>query len=405
VLHDLLAVCVREFRLQKLLLVPRRCRVKGRNLGWLLLGVLFSSAAWAESKYNLTQGVTDVSHEVYDLHMLVLYICTVIGVIVFGAIFWSMFFHRKSKGHVAATFHESTKVEILWTVIPIIILIAMAVPATKTLIDIENNDDSDLTIQVTGSQWKWHYRYFDKDVEFYSVLTTPKEQWDNRSGEGAEKGENYLLEVDKPLFIPINKKVRFLITSDDVIHSWWVAAFAVKQDAVPGFINEAWTIVNEPGVYRGQCAELCGKDHGYMPIVVEALPEAEFDAWLEEQRLAGIAAAEAEKASLAAMMTMDELMELGETTYVTYCAACHQANGQGLPPTFPALKGSPIAVGDISEHINIVVNGKAGSGMQAFGKQLTLKELAAVVTYERNAWGNNTGDTIQTADVKAAAGM
>jgi len=379
--------------------------VKGRNLGWLLLGNLFSSAAWAESKYNLTQGVTDVSHEVYDLHMLVLYICTVIGVIVFGAIFWSMFFHRKSKGHVAATFHESTKVEILWTVIPIIILIAMAVPATKTLIDIENNDDSDLTIQVTGSQWKWHYRYFDKDVEFYSVLTTPKEQWDNRSGEGAEKGENYLLEVDKPLFIPINKKVRFLITSDDVIHSWWVAAFAVKQDAVPGFINEAWTIVNEPGVYRGQCAELCGKDHGYMPIVVEALPEAEFDVWIEEQRLAAIAAAEAEKASLAAMMTIDELMELGETTYVTYCAACHQANGQGLPPTFPALKGSPIAVGDISEHINIVVHGKAGSGMQAFGKQLTLKELAAVVTYERNAWGNNTGDAVQTADVKAAAGM
>ena len=379
--------------------------MNGRNLGWLLLGTLSSSAAWAESKYNLTQGVTDVSHEVYDLHMLVLYICTVIGVVVFGAMFWSMFFHRKSKGHVPATFHESTKVEILWTVIPIIILIAMAVPATKTLIDIENNDDSDLTILVTGSQWKWHYRYFDSDVEFYSVLSTPKEQWDNLSGTGAEKGENYLLEVDKQLVIPTNKKVRFLITSDDVIHSWWVAAFAVKQDAVPGFINESWTIVNEPGVYRGQCAELCGKDHGYMPIVVEALPEAEFDAWLEEQRLAAIAAAEAEKASLAAMMTMDELMELGETTYVTYCAACHQANGQGLPPTFPALKGSKIAVGDITEHIDIVVNGKAGTGMQAFGKQLTLKELAAVVTYERNAWGNNTGDAVQTADVKAAAGM
>jgi len=398
-------LCVHESPVTKLLLIPRRCRVKGRNLGWLLLGTLFSSAAWAESKYNLTQGVTDVSHEVYDLHMLVLYICTVIGVIVFGAIFWSMFFHRKSKGHVAATFHESTKVEILWTVIPIFILIAMAVPATKTLIDIENNENSDLTIQVTGSQWKWHYRYFDKDVEFYSVLSTPKEQWDNLSGTGAEKGENYLLEVDKQLVIPINKKVRFLITSDDVIHSWWVAAFAVKQDAVPGFINEAWTIVNEPGVYRGQCAELCGKDHGYMPIVVEALPEDEFDAWLEEQRLAAIAAAEAEKASLAAMMTMDELMELGEATYVTYCAACHQANGLGLPPTFPALKGSSVAVGDISEHINIVVNGMAGTGMQAFGKQLTLKELAAVVTYERNAWGNNTGDAVQTADVKAAAGM
>ncbi|MFT6122104.1 MAG: cytochrome c oxidase subunit 2 [Oleiphilaceae bacterium] len=379
--------------------------MKGRNLGWLLLGTVFSSAAWAESKYNLTKGVTDVSHEVYDLHMLVLYICTVIGVIVFGAIFWSMFFHRKSRGYEAATFHESTKVEVLWTVIPIIILIAMAIPATKTLIDIENNEDSDLTILVTGSQWKWHYRYFDKDVEFYSVLSTPREQWDNLSGPGAEKGENYLLEVDKPLFIPINQKVRFLITSDDVIHAWWVAAFAVKQDAVPGFINEAWTIVNEPGVYRGQCAELCGKDHGFMPIVVEALPEAEFDAWIEEQKLAAIAAAEAEKASLAAMMTMDELMELGETTYVTYCAACHQVNGEGLPPTFPALKDSSIAVGDISEHINIVVHGKGGTSMQAFGKQLTLKEIAAVVTYERNAWGNNTGDAVQTADVKAAAGM
>ncbi len=378
--------------------------MKSRNLGWPLLGALFSSSAWAESKYNLTQGVTEVSHEVYDLHMLVLYICTVIGVIVFGAMAWSMFFHRKSKGYVPATFHESTKVELLWTIIPIIILIGMAYPATITLIDIENNDDSDLTIQVTGSQWKWHYRYFDQGVEFYSNLSTPRSQWDNRTGESEAKGENYLLEVDNHLVIPTNRKVRFLITSDDVIHSWWVAAFAVKQDAVPGFINEAWTIVNEPGTYRGQCAELCGKDHGYMPIVVDVLPEAEFDAWLETQKAAAIAAAEAEKASLAERMTMEEAMALGESTYQTACAACHQPNGLGLPPTFPALKGSPIALGDVSKHIDIVVNGAPGTSMQAFGKQLTFKQLAAVITYERNAWGNNTGDLIQTSDVKAATG-
>ncbi len=378
--------------------------MKSRNLGWPFIGVLFSSTAWAESKFNLTQGVTEVSHEVYDLHMLVLYICTVIGVVVFGAMFWSMFFHRKSKGHVPATFHESTKVELLWTIIPIIILIGMAYPATMTLIDIENNEDSDLTIQVTGSQWKWHYSYFDQGVEFYSSLSTPRTQWDNREGEVEQKGDNYLLEVDNHLVIPANRKVRFLITSDDVIHSWWVPAFAVKQDAVPGFINEAWTIAAETGTYRGQCAELCGKDHGYMPIVVDVLPEEEFDSWLETEKAAAIAAAEAEKASLAERMTMEEAMTLGESTYQTACAACHQPSGQGLPPTFPALKGSPIAVGDISKHIDIVVNGVSGTSMQAFGKQLTFKQLAAVITYERNAWGNNTEDLVQTSDVKAATG-
>jgi cytochrome c oxidase subunit 2 len=378
--------------------------VKSRNLGWPLMGALFSSSAWAESKFNLTQGVTEVSHEVYDLHMLVLYICTVIGVIVFGAMFWSMFFHRKSKGFVPATFHESTKVELLWTIIPIIILIGMAYPATLTLIDIENNDDSDLTIQVTGSQWKWHYSYFDQGVEFYSSLSTPRAQWDNLSGEGEAKGENYLLEVDKHLVIPANRKVRFLVTSDDVIHSWWVPAFAVKQDAVPGFINEAWTNALEPGTYRGQCAELCGKDHGYMPIVVDVLPEAEFDTWLQTQKTAAIAAAAAEKASLAERMTLDELMALGETTYQAACAACHMPNGEGLPPTFPALKGSSIALGDVTEHIDIVLYGKEGTSMQSFAKQLTFKQLAAVITYERNAWGNNTGDLVQTSDVKAETG-
>ena len=380
--------------------------MKRRNLGLLLLGGLFSSSVWAEMSLNLTKGVTEVSRDVYDLHMLVLYICTAIGVVVFGAMFWSMVFHRKSKGFKPATFHESTKVEILWTAIPVVILIAMAFPATITLIDMENNDDADLTIQVTGSQWKWHYKYFDQDLEFYSVLSTPREQYENQDGTSAEKGEHYLLEVDRPLVIPTNKKVRFVITSDDVIHAWWVPAFAVKQDANPGFINEAWTKVDEPGVYRGQCAELCGKDHGFMPIVVEVKSEADYAIWLDEQKQMQANAAAAEAASLNASASMDELMQLGETTYTAYCAACHQVSGQGLPPAFPSLKGSAMATtGPASAHIDIVVNGKAGTGMQAYGKQLSLKEIAAVVTYERNAWGNNTGEVVQAADVQAINGV
>lgn len=379
------------------------------NLGWLFLGSVLSSSAWADTQLNLTKGVTAVSREVYDLHMLALYICTAIGVVVFGAMFWSMAFHRKSKGAKAADFHESTKVEILWTAIPIVILIAMAVPATSTLIDMENNDDSEVTIQITGSQWKWHYKYFDQDIEYYSVLSTPREEYENQNGSfagnGNDKNENYLLEVDKPLVIPAGKKVRFLITSDDVIHSWWIAAFAVKQDANPGFINEAWTKVDEPGVYRGQCAELCGKDHGFMPIVVEVKSAADYDAWLNEQHALTAKAADAEKASLSASMSKNELMQLGETTYMAYCAACHQPTGLGLPPAFPALKDSPIATtGSIVEHIDVVFNGRAGTGMQGYGKQLSLKEIAAVVTYERNAWGNDTGDLVQTSDVKAASG-
>jgi cytochrome c oxidase subunit 2 len=350
---------------------------------------------------NLTKGATRVSHDVYDLHMLVLYICTGIGIVVFGAMFWSMMFHRKSKGFKAASFHESTKVEILWTAIPIVILIAMAIPATSTLIDMEDNSESDVTIQVTGSQWKWHYKYFDQGIEYYSLLATPRDQFNNHNGAGAKKNEHYLLEVDKPLVIPAHKKVRFLITSDDVIHSWFVPAFAVKQDANPGFINEAWTRVDKPGIYRGQCAELCGKDHGFMPIVVEVKSEADYAQWLTDQKAQIAQAKAAEKASLNASMSLDELMELGEKAYVGHCAACHQATGLGLPPAFPALKGSPVATGDVKEHINVVVNGRAGTGMQAFGKQLTMKEIAAIVTYERNAWGNNTGDAVQAADVQA----
>ncbi|WP_318433194.1 cytochrome c oxidase subunit II [Photobacterium leiognathi] len=363
-------------------------------------GVFFSLPVMAETmQLNMTPGVTAVSQDVYGLHMTILYICIVIGVVVFGAMFWAIFHHRKSKGAKPASFHESTKVEIIWTVIPFIILIAMAVPATKTLIAMEDTSKSDVTILVTGSQWKWHYSYFDQDVEYYSHLATSAEQISNQR----QKRDNYLLEVDYPLVLPVGQKVRFLITSQDVIHSWWVPAFAVKKDANPGFINEAWTRIDKPGIYRGQCAELCGKDHGFMPIVVIAKPQAEYEEWLQQIKITQRKAKEEEQRLLDMEMTMDELMTLGEKTYVARCAMCHQANGQGLPGAFPALAGEGVSVDPKRkiEHISVVVHGKNGTAMQAFGPQLSLKELAAVITYERNAWGNDTGEVIQAAEVQA----
>lgn len=368
-----------------------------------VLGMISSVLSATPSNINMTRGVTDISHRVYDLHMTILIICCLIGVVVFGAMFYAIVKHRKSQGAVAAQFHESTKVEIIWTVIPFLILIGMAVPATKTLIEMEDNSKSDITIKVTGSQWKWHYEYFDQGFGFYSLLATPAEQFDNLDGKNTDvaKGEHYLLEVDKPLVLPIGKKIRFLVTADDVIHSWWVPAFAVKQDANPGFINEAWTIINEPGVYRGQCAELCGKDHGYMPVVVKAVTQDEYAVWLDEQKQAVIQAKKDAEQALASTLTMEESMTLGESLYITRCAACHQPNGAGIPGVFPALKNSPMILNDRAAHIDIVVNGKAGTAMQAFKGQLTAKEIAAIVTYERNAWGHDTGDVIQVSDVDA----
>ncbi|ADN74399.1 cytochrome c oxidase, subunit II [Ferrimonas balearica DSM 9799] len=374
--------------------------MKYKLLGGLATLVAMPSMA-DPSLWNMTPGVTEISQQVYGLHMTIFYICCAIAAVVFGVMIWALIRHRKSKGAVPAHFHESTKVEILWTVIPFLILIGMAVPATSTLIAMEDPSDADLTIQVTGSQWKWHYKYFNHEVEFYSLLSTPADQIANAEA----KGENYLLEVDKPLVIPANRKVRFLLTSDDVIHSWWVPAFAVKKDANPGFINEAWTKVDEPGTYRGQCAELCGKDHGFMPVVVEVLPEAEFDQWLAEQEQASAAAAQAEQDSLAQTLTLEESMALGEQVYNGRCAACHQPNGMGLQGVFPAISGSPVATGPVDAHVDIVVHGKPGTAMQAFASQLTLKELAAVVTFQRNAWDNQTGDVVQTAEVAKALGQ
>ena len=354
----------------------------------LLCASLSAQAEWA---VNMRPGVTEVSQNVFDLHMIIFWICVVIGVVVFGVMFFSMLVHRRSTGQQPAHFHESTTVEILWTLVPLIILVLMAIPATKTLIDIYDASEADVDIQITGYQWKWQYKYLGEDVEFFSNLSTPAAQIANKD----EKGEHYLLEVDEPLVIPAGKKVRFLITSADVIHAWWVPDLAVKKDAIPGFINESWTKVDKPGIYRGQCAELCGKDHGFMPVVVEVKSQEDYAAWLAEKKQAAIALRELTSKE----WTMDELMARGEKAYQGNCAACHQPSGEGMPPLFPALKGSPIATGAIEGHLGIVFNGKPGTSMAAFGKQLSEVDIAAIITYERNAWGNAVGDMLTPQDV------
>ena len=359
----------------------------------LLLWAVFGQAhaAWT---VNMAPGATEVSRSVFDLHMTIFWICVVIGVVVFGAMFWSMLVHRRSTGQKAAHFHESTTVEILWTVVPLLILVVMAFPATKTLIDIYDTAESELDIQITGYQWKWHYKYLGQDVEFFSNLATPQSQIHNQ----APKDEHYLLEVDNPLVVPVGTKVRFLITGADVIHSWWVPALAVKKDAIPGFVNESWTRIDQPGIYRGQCAELCGKDHGFMPIVVDARSKEDFAKWLAERKEDALK----QKELTSKQWTSDELYARGEKAYQTTCAACHQANGEGLPPMFPALKGSKIATGPIADHLSIVLHGKPGTAMAAFGKQLSPVDIAAIITYERNAWGNAVGDMLTPQEVLAA---
>lgn len=370
---------------------------KAKRLLATLAGLALSvhtGGAWAEYALNLRPGVTPISREAYDLHTLIMWICVVIGIVVFGAIFISIVKHRKSKGVQPAQFHESTTVEIIWTVIPFLILIGMAIPATKALVAMEDTSNSDLTIKVTGYQWKWGYDYIDDGVSFISSLSTPKEQIFDQQ----EKGENYLLEVDNPLVVPINKKVRLLITANDVIHAWWVPDLGMKKDAIPGFVNEMWFQIDQEGTYRGQCAELCGKDHGYMPIVVVAKNEADYGEWLSAQKTASDAVAVAAEREWG----MAELMERGEQVYNSSCAACHQANGEGVPGAFPGLKGSTVATGPIGDHLALIMNGKPGTAMAAFAGQLSDVDMAAVVTYERNAWGNNVGDHIQPAEVKAA---
>ncbi len=371
----------------------KRHAAPGRLLGILLAG-LATQPARAEYGMNLVRGATDLSHRVFDLHMISLWVCVAIGVVVFGAMFYSLFAFRKSRGAVAANFHENTTVEVVWTIIPFIILIAMAIPATRTLIALEDTSDSGLTIKVTGYQWRWQYEYLGEDVSFFSNLAQSSRDAMNGDPTGIE---HYLLDVDNPVVVPVNTKVRFVITSNDVIHSWWVPALGWKQDAIPGFINDSWTSIPQPGVYRGQCAELCGKDHGFMPVVIEAKTQADYETWLAAKK----AEAEAAKSGADREWTKDELMERGKTVYSTYCVACHQANGQGIPPAFPALAGGVLTTGPVEGHIDRVLHGKAGTAMQAFGLQLNDVDLAAVITYERNAFGNDKGDLVQPKQIKA----
>jgi cytochrome c oxidase subunit 2 len=366
---------------------------------WTLLALPGMAIAENSAKFNFQTPQTPVAHQIYDLHLIVLGIGVAIALVVFLFMFYAMLRHRRSVGHQASQFSDNKALTIVWTAIPLLIVVGMAFPATRTVIAMKNTSSPDMTVKVTGYQWKWHYDYLGENVSFYSDLSTPRDQIENR----AQKGENYLLEVDNPLVVPVGKKVRILVTANDVIHSWWVPAFGVKQDAIPGFVRDSWFEVDTPGIYRGQCAELCGKEHGFMPIVVEALPEEQYKTWLTEQQTKNKVVAAAASAAAEKTYTLDELKTGGEKVYGRSCAACHQANGQGVPGAFPALAHGAITTGPIAGHVDIVMNGsKKNPAMAAWKGQLSDLDLAAVITYERNAFGNTTGDIVQPKDIAAA---
>jgi len=384
------------------------------------------AAAYTQTSngYNMPTGVTEIANDVHRLHMWVLGVVTVIGIIVFGLMIYSIINHRRSKNPKPADFHESIKVEIAWTIAPFVILVALAVPAAGTLIKMEDVRNSDLTVKVTGYQWKWHYEYVGENVGFFSTLSADSnEARQTGSGIDVTQVPNYLVDVDNPLVLPVGKKIRFLVTANDVIHAWWVPEFAVKKDAIPGYINEVWTKIEQPGVYRGVCAELCGRDHGFMPIVVHAVSEEEFQAYLAEKKggktevavaapatdaapapaaapaaepAKEVAAAEAKPAA-AAELGKEQLMARGETVHKANCAACHQANGTGLPPNFPSLVGAPTVNGPAEAHVAQILKGK--NLMPPFS-QLSDEDIAAVATYQRLSWGNK-GSVVQPSQVAA----
>jgi cytochrome c oxidase subunit 2 len=375
-----------------------RLVAKTALLAATLASALITGAARAALEYNLQPPVTPIGEQIFDLHIYIMWICVVIFVGVFAVMFYSIFAHRKSQGHQAAQFHENTTVEVVWTVIPFLILMFMALPATRTILAMKDTTVPDMTIKVTGYQWKWSYDYIDQGFGFYSNLKTPYTQIYNQE----PKGEHYLLEVDQPLVVPAGKRIRVLITAGDVIHSWWVPAFGIKQDAIPGFVRDAWFRADKPGIYRGQCAELCGKEHGFMPVVVEVLPADQYAAWADAQKKKATAAAD----DPARIWDVKELTARGEAVYTANCAVCHQANGKGVPPAFPPLDGSKIATGPVAAHLDVVLNGVVRNGqataMVAWKNTLSPTEIAAVVTYERNAWGNHVGDVVQPSQVAAA---
>lgn len=369
----------------------------------IMLGVWCGSqpifAAANNWQLNMYEGVTPISKDAYYLHMVCMAVCAVIGVVVFGVMIYSMIHHRKSKGYKAASFHDNPRLEIFWSVIPFLILVGLAIPATRVLMRMDDTRQSEITVKIVGYQWKWQYEYLDQGISYFSILSTPFNQIENTQ----KKNEWYLLEVDKPLVLPVNKKVRFLVTSNDVVHSWWVPELGIKRDAIPGFMYEAWATIEKPGTYRGQCAELCGVNHGFMPIVVEAVSQDDFDKWVasqtkSEDKYANEEAAEAVQKT----MTRDELLAFGKEKYDQICSPCHRPDGMGIPSLYPALRASSVATGHpISRHIDVILHGIPGSAMQPYKDQLTDEEIAAIATYERNAWDNNTNELIQPADVAA----
>ena len=353
-------------------------------------------SAQADYTLNLMEGVTSLSKDVYDLHMFALWVCVVIGVLVFGAMFYSIYHHRKSKGHKAAQFHHSTKVEIIWSIIPTIILIVMAVPATTMMLDMDDVENSEMSIKITGWQWKWEYEYMDNDIHFFSSLDAASNQARQiNSGINPRDVPHYLLNVDNPLVVPIDTKIRFLLTAGDVIHSWWVPDLGWKKDTIPGFVTEAWTKIEKAGTYRGQCAELCGKDHGFMPIVLIAMEKEDYATWVEEQAENAVLDAKAATKE----WTADELIEKGETVYASNCSSCHMADGSGMAGTFPALTNNELVLGDMDAQVDLMMNGK--DMMPAFGQMLSPVDFAAVSTFIRNSLGNEVGDSIQPSAIKA----
>lgn len=368
----------------------------------------FGGAAFAENvsgqplQYNLVEPVTEIARQIYDLHTLMLVICLVIFVAVFGVMFYSIFAHRKSKGAKSASFHDSVKVEIAWTIIPFLIVIGMALPATKTVVAMKDTSNADLTIKATGYQWKWGYEYLageGEGISFLSTLSTPREQIEDHQGQAVARGENYLMEVDNHVVVPVGKKVRVVTTANDVIHAWMVPAFGVKQDAIPGFVRDTWFKAEQEGIFRGQCAELCGKDHAYMPIVVEVMSEENYSKWVQ----AKLDEMKSKQDDPTKEWVKEDLVARGEQVYNANCAACHQATGEGIPGAFPALVAAPSVVGPQADQIGILLNGK-GAGMPAW-KQLSDVEIASVITYTRNAWANagtGTDPVVQPSAVTAA---
>jgi cytochrome c oxidase subunit 2 len=366
---------------------------------WLAVGFgIWSFAVAAQdmpggpkvNQLNFPAPATKIMEEIHWLHWMMMVICLVIFIGVFSVMFYSIYKHRKSKGAQPAAFHESTSVEIIWTVIPLLIVIGMALPATKTVVAMKDTTNADITIKTTGYQWKWGYDYIKGEgegISFLSTMTTSREAINNL----APKSPTYLMEVDHEMVVPVNKKIRLITTANDVIHAWTVPAFGVKQDAIPGFVRDTWFRAEKIGTFRGQCSELCGAQHAFMPIVVRVVSDEDYTKWVAEKKKEMAATAD----DPSKVYTLAEQMDRGAKVYATNCAACHQSNGKGAG-AFPALDGSKVALGPKAGNFTILINGKGA--MPKWGGVLSDGDLAAVMTYYRNAWGNKTGEVVQTQE-------